>query len=66
MATAFSAPVGGLLFMFEELASFWHQSLGWQVFFACMVSVFTADTLHSGITALKAREAKVRWEMIDV
>lgn len=53
VATAFSAPVGGLLFMFEELASFWQQSLGWQVFFACMVSVFTADTLHSGISALK-------------
>jgi chloride channel 7 len=53
VATAFSAPVGGLLFMFEELASFWQQSLGWQVFFACMVSVFTADTLHSAVSALK-------------
>ena len=53
VATAFSAPVGGLLFMFEELASFWQQSLGWQIFFACMISVFTADTLHSGVSALK-------------
>lgn len=52
VATAFSAPVGGLLFMFEELASFWQQSLGWQIFFACMVSVLTADTLHSGVSAL--------------
>eukprot|EP00889_Picochlorum_renovo_P001105 jgi/Picre1/28135/NNA_003541.t1 len=34
VATAFSAPVGGLLFMFEEVASFWQQSLGWQIFFA--------------------------------
>lgn len=39
--------------MFEELASFWQQSLGWQIFFACMISVFTADTLHSGVSALK-------------
>ncbi|WPT16484.1 Chloride channel protein D [Picochlorum sp. SENEW3] len=53
VATAFSAPVGGLLFMFEEVASFWQQSLGWQIFFACMVSVLTADTLHSGVSALK-------------
>ena len=31
VATAFSAPVGGLLFVLEEIASFWHTSLGWQV-----------------------------------
>lgn len=31
MATAFNAPIGGLLFAFEEVASFWQHSLGWQV-----------------------------------
>jgi chloride channel 7 len=31
VATAFNAPIGGLLFAFEEVASFWQQSLGWQV-----------------------------------
>ena len=31
VATAFNAPIGGLLFAFEEVASFWQHSLGWQV-----------------------------------
>jgi len=51
VATAFSAPIGGLLFMFEEVASFWQQSLGWQIFFSCMLAVLTADTLRSAVSA---------------
>lgn len=54
VATAFSAPIGGLLFMFEEVASFWQQALGWQIFFACMLAVLTADTLRSGVSALRS------------
>ena len=53
VATAFSAPIGGLLFMFEEVASFWQQALGWQIFFACMLAVLTADTLRSGVSAFR-------------
>ena len=53
VATAFSAPVGGLLFMFEEVASFWQQALGWQIFFACMLAVLTTDTLRSAVSALR-------------
>lgn len=53
VATAFSAPVGGLLFVFEELSSFWQQSLGWQIFFACMLAVLTSDTLRSAAYALR-------------
>jgi chloride channel 7 len=53
VATAFSAPIGGLLFMFEEVASFWQQALGWQIFFACMLAVLTADTLRSAVSALR-------------
>lgn len=33
VAAAFNAPIGGLLFAFEEVASFWQHSLGWQVRF---------------------------------
>lgn len=41
VAAAFDAPLGGLLFAFEEVASFWHSHLGWQVFFCCVVAVLT-------------------------
>ena len=33
MAVAFNAPIGGLLFAFEEVASFFNTSLGWLIFF---------------------------------
>lgn len=36
VATAFNAPIGGLLFAFEEVASFWKHSLGWQVCRYCV------------------------------
>ena len=52
VAAAFGAPIGGLLFAYEELASFFSQALGWQVFFACMLSVLTEDTLRSAQAAL--------------
>ncbi|KAL4443355.1 hypothetical protein ABPG75_011092 [Micractinium tetrahymenae] len=53
VAVAFSAPIGGLLFVLEEIASFWQQSLGWQIFFACMMAVLTSDTLRSAQAALR-------------
>lgn len=40
VATAFNAPIGGLLFAFEEVASFWQHSLGWQV--GCVVTARAA------------------------
>ena len=46
VATAFNAPIGGLLFAFEEVASFWKHSLGWQV----------RRGLTGGVHALFARE----------
>jgi chloride channel 7 len=36
VATAFNAPIGGLLFAFEEVASFWKHSLTWQVRGQCV------------------------------
>ena len=35
----------------EEVASFWNVNLGWQIFFACMTSVFArafAESLYEG------------------
>eukprot|EP00051_Salpingoeca_urceolata_P010072 m.122720 g.122720 ORF g.122720 m.122720 type:complete len:922 (+) comp16573_c0_seq4:343-3108(+) len=50
VAAAFGAPVGGLLFAFEEVASFWSIRLGWMIFFACMVAVFFSDVLNSAFS----------------
>uniref|UniRef100_A0A7R9VET4 Chloride channel protein n=1 Tax=Chlamydomonas euryale TaxID=1486919 RepID=A0A7R9VET4_9CHLO len=47
VAAAFNAPIGGLLFAFEEVASFWQQSLGWQVFFACMMATLALNVSKS-------------------
>ncbi|CAD7698711.1 unnamed protein product [Ostreobium quekettii] len=51
-AVAFEAPIGGLLFAFEEVASFWQQSLCWQIFFACVCSILSLGLLRSAEKAL--------------
>ncbi|KAK2076390.1 hypothetical protein QBZ16_000915 [Prototheca wickerhamii] len=53
IATAFSAPIGGMLYVFEDVASFWQQALSWQIFFANMIAVLTVDTLRSAEAALQ-------------
>lgn len=54
-ATAFQAPIGGLMFAIEELASnTFSQALGWQIFFACTVAVFTVTTFKSAQYAVSA------------
>lgn len=47
VASAFGAPIGGLLFSMEEVSSFWTLTLSWQIFFCCMVSAFTTDLFNS-------------------
>eukprot|EP00035_Acanthoeca_spectabilis_P023009 m.447121 g.447121 ORF g.447121 m.447121 type:complete len:875 (+) comp19472_c0_seq1:188-2812(+) len=51
VAAAFGAPVGGLLFAMEEVASFWSQRLGWMIFFGTMSAVFVADVFNSSFEA---------------
>ena len=51
IASAFGAPVGGLLFSMEEVSSFWNQSLSWQIFFCAMMSSLTTEVLLSSFEA---------------
>ena len=53
IASAFGAPVGGLLFAMEEVSSFWKNTLSWQVFFCCMTATFT-----TGISSPITRQQK--------
>lgn len=47
VASAFGAPLGGLLYSMEEVSSFWRKTLSWQIFFCCILAVFTSDLLNS-------------------
>ena len=53
IASAFGAPVGGLLFAMEEVSSFWNLKLSWQVFFCSMVSTFTTDLFNSAFQGFR-------------
>ena len=58
VAAAFGAPIGGLLFVFEDVASFWNKTMGWQVFVSCMFAVFAhamaASIRHGDLLARDA------------
>lgn len=47
VCTAFSAPIGGILFALEEGASYWGPSLTWRCFFCTMVALSTLYALNS-------------------
>ena len=53
VASAFGAPVGGLLFALEEVASTWSQTLTWQTFFSAMVATTTTVMLFAGFAGFK-------------
>ena len=47
VCSAFSAPIGGILFALEEGASYWGPSLTWRTFFCSMIALTTLLTLNS-------------------
>eukprot|EP01062_Namystynia_karyoxenos_P034827 TRINITY_DN25497_c0_g1_i1.p1 TRINITY_DN25497_c0_g1~~TRINITY_DN25497_c0_g1_i1.p1 ORF type:complete len:956 (+),score=274.77 TRINITY_DN25497_c0_g1_i1:103-2868(+) len=47
ISAAFGAPVGGLLFCMEEMATHWSPSLTWNIFFTSMVAFFTVSLFNS-------------------
>ena len=52
VCTAFSAPIGGILFALEEGTSYWSPSLTWRTFFCSMValtSLYMLNTIGSAL-----------------
>jgi chloride channel 7 len=47
VCTAFSAPIGGILFALEEGASYWSPSVTWRTFTCSMVALTALMTLNS-------------------
>eukprot|EP00756_Hemistasia_phaeocysticola_P054448 Hpha_TRINITY_DN30372_c0_g1::TRINITY_DN30372_c0_g1_i1::g.147005::m.147005 len=69
VACAFSAPVGGLLFVIEEITSFYSTKAMWMAFFSCLVAIVTFNSLSTNIESWQVREsaggkctAWARWE----
>ena len=47
VSAAFGAPMGGLLFVMEEVATYWDTSLTWLIFFGTMIAFFFSALLMS-------------------
>lgn len=57
VASAFVAPIGGVLFSLEEGASYWSTKLTWRAFFCAMTTVATLFAI---------RNTDVYWGQADV
>eukprot|EP00659_Diplonema_papillatum_P015592 gene15592-23797_t len=51
ISTAFGAPIGGLLFVMEEMATHWRPTLTLMIFFTSMVSFCTVSLFNSAFDA---------------
>lgn len=50
VSSAFHAPIGGLLFVMEEVSTLWRLTLTWQTFFCCVLATFTTSLFSSAFT----------------
>jgi len=53
VASAFGAPVGGLLFVLEEISSFWSHKLAWQIFFCTALATLTTTLISNSFEAFE-------------
>eukprot|EP01064_Diplonema_japonicum_P012524 TRINITY_DN19965_c0_g1_i1.p1 TRINITY_DN19965_c0_g1~~TRINITY_DN19965_c0_g1_i1.p1 ORF type:complete len:857 (+),score=103.47 TRINITY_DN19965_c0_g1_i1:59-2629(+) len=51
ISAAFGAPIGGLLFVMEEMSTHWKPSLTWMIFFTSMASFCTVSLFNSAFDA---------------
>lgn len=56
VCTAFSAPIGGILFSLEEGASYWSPSLTWRTFFCSMIALSSLYVLNSEFPVCQSRQ----------
>lgn len=49
VTAAFSSPIGGLLFVMEEVATFFPVKLAWMVFVSCLACMFTMQLFNTYI-----------------
>ncbi|KAM5157158.1 chloride channel protein D-like isoform 2-T2 [Mantella aurantiaca] len=77
IASVFRAPVGGLLFALEEVASFWDMKLACQIFFCCLIASLTTEVFSSSFGGFvykgyfgffKAEQRIIFWvkELLDI
>eukprot|EP00754_Rhynchopus_humris_P028237 Rhum_TRINITY_DN15140_c6_g1::Rhum_TRINITY_DN15140_c6_g1_i1::g.140491::m.140491 len=53
ISAAFGAPLGGLLFVMEEIATHWNKSLTWLIFFGCLTAFFVSTLFMTVFHAWK-------------
>eukprot|EP00741_Cyanophora_paradoxa_P021505 tig00021357_g20761.t1 len=69
VACAFGAPIGGVLFTFEELATFFPPKIMWQTFFCAFFSAFIVrlcNPFHNGSAVMFEVVHKEQWQWFEV
>jgi chloride channel 7 len=56
VTSAFSSPIGGLLFVMEEVATFMPMKLSWMVFVSCLACMLAIQVMNSYLTGWKLRD----------